>query len=523
MTCTIHPTLPKTDTHKDYTRFHFDTSNVPDKRIVGLLACQRDPLLRILRTKVHAAREAGLTSAPPPKGKAKQKKGAASSSEQSVALKEENKGKLWEVELLDTVIFPEGGGQPSDTGVMRLLDSNGDVIHTFPIEMCLRRKLDSVHLVRIPSGVEIDLQEGKDVEVEADWDRRIDQMSIHTSQHLLSAILDTHLSLPTLSWSMQPYPSIEPAYVELPRALTPDETMEIERLCGEAIKQRKQVWVDFSVQGGDVGGEHIGEGTVGTREMRGLPKDYDGGIIRHINIQDTDRNACCGTQFPNISLLSLLHIIPPALSGSSKPSPTKLYFLSGPRAILALQQASRTLSAAAKAVGYGRADLVERLERAEVVKKDTADSLKGLRAELAKLVGEQAVKAGKEGKSIVLVEREEKGTHDFDWLSLVGATYLESISASGQKTDGKTPPSPLIILTSSITPAPATNQTLLLIQSSDNDLAKLVNERIKAVLAGRVKGGGARGRYMSKIDGKWGKVGKDVLLKVVDDLRADRA
>lgn len=188
-----------------------------------------------------------------------------------------------------------------------------------------------------------------------------------------------------------------------------------------------------------------------------------------------------------------------------------------------MQQASRTLSAAAKAVGYGRADLVERLERAEVVKKETADSLKGLRAELAKLVGEQAVKAGKEGKSIVLVEREEKGTHDFDWLSLVGATYLESISASGQKTDGKTPFSPLIILTSSITPAPATNQTLLLIQSSDNDLAKLVNERIKAALAGRVKGGGARGRYMSKIDGKWGKVEKDVLAKVVDDLRADRA
>lgn len=101
-------------------------------------------------------------------------------------------------------------------------------------------------------------------------------MSIHTSQHLLSAILDTTLSLPTLSWSMQPYPSIEPAYVELPRALTPDEAVEIERLCGEAIKERKKVWVDFSIQGDDVGGEHIGEGTISTREMRGLPKDYDG-------------------------------------------------------------------------------------------------------------------------------------------------------------------------------------------------------------------------------------------------------
>lgn len=60
---------------------------------------------------MHAAREAKLTSAPPPKGKAKQKKVVASVSEQNVALEEESKGKLWEVELLDTVIFPEGTSQ----------------------------------------------------------------------------------------------------------------------------------------------------------------------------------------------------------------------------------------------------------------------------------------------------------------------------------------------------------------------------------------------------------------------------
>lgn len=57
---------------------------------------------------MHAAWEANITSPPPPKGKAKQKKGAVFASEQNVALKEESKGKLWEVELLDTVIFPEG-------------------------------------------------------------------------------------------------------------------------------------------------------------------------------------------------------------------------------------------------------------------------------------------------------------------------------------------------------------------------------------------------------------------------------
>lgn len=59
MTCTIHPTLPETDTHKDYTRFHFDTSNVPDKRIVGLLACQREFRLRYCKRIKHLMSDNG--------------------------------------------------------------------------------------------------------------------------------------------------------------------------------------------------------------------------------------------------------------------------------------------------------------------------------------------------------------------------------------------------------------------------------------------------------------------------------
>ena len=47
MTFTLEPPLPKTDTPDDYHRIHFDPVNVPLKRIVGLLACQREsPIIR---------------------------------------------------------------------------------------------------------------------------------------------------------------------------------------------------------------------------------------------------------------------------------------------------------------------------------------------------------------------------------------------------------------------------------------------------------------------------------------------
>ncbi|ODN89685.1 cytoplasmic protein [Cryptococcus wingfieldii CBS 7118] len=520
MTYNLDP-LPETATHKDYTRIHFDTANVPAKRIVGLLACQRDPLLHKMRTKVYAAREASVTAPPPPKGKAKQKKGAAPVNGDA---RPEEKGKLWEVELLDTVIFPEvGGGQPSDTGVIRLLNPNGGVTQEFPVEMCLRKKLDSVHLVRIPLGVEVEGGwEGREVEVETDWDRRFDQMSIHTSQHLISALANTHYGLSTLSWSMQPYPSLDPPYIELARALTVEEALHLEQLCGEAIKQAKKIWVDFSIQGQEAGGELQGEGAVATREFRELPKDYSGGVIRHINIQDTDRNACCGTQSPNLALLSLFHVIPPTPSTSKKDTPTKLLFLSGPRAITALQESSRILSAAARTVGASRADVVQRLERSELARKETSDSLKGVRGELAKLVAEQAIRQGKESQAIAVVSREEKGTHDFEWLGLVGSTYLEAFKNASL--EDASSPKPLIVLVSALNPAVSSSvpsQSFLIVQSLDDALAKAVNEKIKTALEGRVKGGGARGKYMSKVDGKWGKAENQMVEEIADEFKKE--
>lgn len=183
-----------------------------------------------------------------------------------------------------------GGGQPSDTGVIRVLDPNGGVEETFVIEGCMRKKLDSIHLVRVPEGKEavFDGLEGREVELEVDWDRRTDhvsfsytssgtladeQMTIHTSQHLLSAVLDTW-NLPTLSWSMTAYPSLDTPYIELPRQLTWAEARQVEDACNALIAQEKRVWIEVSVQAKE--GDDGYEDGQKERESRGIPKDYEG-------------------------------------------------------------------------------------------------------------------------------------------------------------------------------------------------------------------------------------------------------
>jgi Ser-tRNA(Ala) deacylase AlaX len=174
---------------------------------------------------------------------------------------------------------------------MVIQDKNGEVRELI-VEGCVRRGLEGVHLVRAAEG-EAGLEglEGEQVELVVDWERRVDhvsqqrlfsknkngidfppnQMSCHTSQHLLSAILDVHAEgLPTLSWSMSAYPSLEPPYIELPRALTWAEVEQVEKRCNEVIEVGKNIWVDVDMQGEGF----VKTTAAGVRENRGIPTDY---------------------------------------------------------------------------------------------------------------------------------------------------------------------------------------------------------------------------------------------------------
>ena len=147
-------------------------------------------------------------------------------------------------------------------------------------------------------------------------------MTQHTAQHLLSAILDNHYALPTLSWALPAHPSVEPCYVELPRGLSQEEIDDVEKKCNELVTRQwgakpgvpqtegegdTRVWIESRLQGssstaqsgsvtpatnGNGNGNGDGAGDVqkemqglglgdqvaeyGDRESRGLPKDYEG-------------------------------------------------------------------------------------------------------------------------------------------------------------------------------------------------------------------------------------------------------
>lgn len=249
-------------------------SAVANSTIVGALACQRNSFLKTFQTKVVSCKE----YQPIKTSKDKQNQGKKKpEKDQSPA------EKLYALELEDTILFPEGGGQPYDTGILAT-DSE-----KVPVKMVLRQELTAVHVTPQPVAV------GSDVTLEVDWKRRLDIMQQHTGQHLISAVFDTY-DLETLSWSMGDMIN----YIELPRKVEQTLVDEVSEKVNNIIVENLPIKVTTPDKlGREIDTSHI-------------PEDYDlsKGIVRVVQIGDIDSNPCCGTHLTatgQIQAVSFLH------------------------------------------------------------------------------------------------------------------------------------------------------------------------------------------------------------------------
>ncbi|MEF8859051.1 MAG: alanyl-tRNA editing protein [Halolamina sp.] len=82
-----------------------------------------------------------------------------------------------------THFYPEGGGQPNDTGTLTTDDRAWTVVDV--------QKHDGIHQYLEPAeGTDADVPTaGSTVTGRLDWERRYSHMRYHTAQHLLSALL----------------------------------------------------------------------------------------------------------------------------------------------------------------------------------------------------------------------------------------------------------------------------------------------------------------------------------------------
>ncbi|KAH7079167.1 Threonyl/alanyl tRNA synthetase [Paraphoma chrysanthemicola] len=437
----------------------------PIPSIVGALRCQKDSYLRSFETEVVSCEEYSPPKAPQQNGKTKTKKSTDPTKFNQIV-----DSKTYLIELADSVLFPEGGGQPTDQGTLTPLSSESP--EPIPIASIQRHGLRCIHFSPTP------LEPGTKVRQDVDFTRRWDHMQQHTGQHLLSAIMDG-MDLPTLGWSMGTPGEMN--YVELPRKPSDEEIRTIQQECNQAIRENVAI-------------------TVETPEGKGsdsLPEDYDRdkGVVRFIKIGNLDYNACCGThlkQTSHIGVILLHH------TASVRGTNCRLYFTAGDRAIKMATESINGLRAIAVSMSSSAApaDVAAGVQRLGEQVSEGRKREKKMLAEIAKLEGERIKAVLHEGDRVFSY----RATDGLDFINLVVFEIKDVLKERG-----------VVVLCSG-----EAKTTGSIVITGKPDLVESMAAKVKEIVS-QAKGGGKGEKWQGKVT-EWQKGEMEALRTAIESV-----
>ena len=246
-----------------------------------------------------------------------------------------------DVVLDRTCFYPEGGGQPGDTGFLsgvRVTDTHerGDEI---------------VHFCAQPLAV------GQTVEGRIDYDRRFSFMQLHSGEHILSGVIHRRFGYENVGFHM----GAEFVTIDFSGMLTPEDLTAVEAEANEWVWKNVPVEITYP----------------DTEALRTIPyrsKKELTGQVRIVTISGADICACCGTHVSNTGEIGLIKIF----SCVKFHDGVRLEILCGRRALQylsAIAGQNRQVSGLLSAKPLETADAVERLLNAEAAQKQRAAAL----------------------------------------------------------------------------------------------------------------------------------------------------
>lgn len=233
------------------------------------------------------------------------------------------------VVLADTILFPEGGGQPADHGTIAGIEV-----------VDVQRVADEVrHFVAgRPDGV----TPGREVTVTLDWIRRFDHMQQHTAQHLLTAIAEARFGWRTTAFHL----GATMSDIELDAPSVDDEQLlELEELVAVEIRAARPV------SARRVSAEAYEAMSV---RSRGLPAGHTGSV-RLVEIEGIDVNTCGGTHCGSTAEIESLAL----LGTESMRGGSRLFWLAGARLRASLRTHHERNARLRAVLGAADDDLVE--------------------------------------------------------------------------------------------------------------------------------------------------------------------
>lgn len=237
----------------------------------------------------------------------------------------------YDVVLDRTCFYPEGGGQPGDTGSL----SGVRVTNTH------ERGDEIVHFCDAPLAV------GETVEGAIDYDRRFSFMQLHSGEHILSGIVHRRFGYENVGFHM----GTDFVTIDFSGMLGPDDLAAVEAEANEWIWKNIPIRITWP----------------SPDELAAIPyrsKKELTGQVRIVTIPDVDICACCGTHVSNTGEIGFVK----SFSCVKFHDGVRLEILCGRRALQymsALVEQNRRVSGLLSAKPLQTADAAARLLEAE--------------------------------------------------------------------------------------------------------------------------------------------------------------
>ena len=294
------------------------------------------------------------------------------------------------VTLDDTILYPEGGGQPADHGWL-------DEIFVTDVQ---HRDGQIRHYVEAP------VSQGPK-RLRLDWQRRVDHMQQHTAQHLITAIAADAFGWLTTSF----HPGSETSDIEFDVDMLASTDLEaLEDRVMEAVRAALPVTSRREAP------EELDSLAVRTR---GLPEGHVGDV-RLVEIQGIDLNTCGGTHLASTAEIEAVKLLDtePMRGG------TRLVWIAGGRMRRRLAGHEERNRELRRVLETGDDQLVELAEARSAALKDAGRRLRSLQEQLAAELG--AKLAGASGPVVDAHFDDADGS----FLQLVGRRFAAD-SATG--------------------------------------------------------------------------------------------
>ncbi len=300
------------------------------------------------------------------------------------------------VELDGTIFFPEGGGQPSDTGMM----GDSKVIHVYEKGEKIYHQVDA-------------FPQGELVKCRLDWRKRLDHMQQHCGEHILSGVALKEYGYHNKGFHMgDDYITVD---IDA-KNLTDEMVKNMELKCNEAIYENRDIEI-IKVDSVEKAREYP------IRKMPDINED-----IKIVNIMDTDCVACCGTHPAKTGEVGLVKI----LKTQKYKGMTRIFFKCGMRAFDDFQKEHEIIMKLNRKYSSDLDTLMDRNEKESIKLVEIKNDLKSLRKQLSIFDARMLIEESKGQKISQFYEDKSADELDYIVSELMDMGSYELVLSSGR-------------------------------------------------------------------------------------------